>query len=146
MATSTVSSSTPSSTSLLAPTQAPTSSCANQVLIQLSTTLLVPDYSRYYSDSPIDLFKPVYFPLDDGSLITRPFIDDILHKDICILLTGLLAMLFARNILTSADYLRRVTLKDKSLFHVLFASQLLAVVAFIPTIISQFSQSPNCSL
>lgn len=119
--------------------------CPNQVLVQLTTTLFIPNYSRFYS-TPINDFNPDYFPLADGSLITKPFIDDLFGSNVSLLVLGILTMLFARNIFVSGDYLRRATIKDNSLFKVLFASQLLALIAFIPVIISQFSQFPNCTV
>lgn len=122
-----------------------TPSCApDQLVIQLTTTLLIPTYSRFY-DAPIASFTPTYLSLADGSLVTPPFIEDLVNSNVSLFVMGILTMLFARNIFVSGDYLRRANIKRKSLFKVLFVSQLLAVPALVPIIVSQFNQFLNCT-
>ncbi|KAF8898591.1 hypothetical protein BD779DRAFT_1666411 [Infundibulicybe gibba] len=45
--------------------------CPNEVVVHLSTIVVIPDYHAFYQD-PIQSFKPTYNPLPDGSLITPP--------------------------------------------------------------------------
>lgn len=45
----------------------------------------------------------------------------------------------------SGDYLRRNTVKKKKLFYALFLSQILAPVAFIPVVMSYFTQRMSCN-
>ncbi|KDR85136.1 hypothetical protein GALMADRAFT_233779 [Galerina marginata CBS 339.88] len=128
-------------------TPSPTSSCPpNTLIVQLSTTLVIPDFNLFYAPSAIDSFFPTYTALADGSLITPPFNQDQLDANLSLLVTGALAMVFARNIVVSGDYIRRGKVKKKTLFHVLFLSQILAPVAFIPIIMSYFSQRMHCTL
>ncbi|RDB28826.1 hypothetical protein Hypma_015374 [Hypsizygus marmoreus] len=119
--------------------------CANKVIINLSTTLVIPDYSLYYSD-PIDSFQPSFYASNDGSLVAPPFIEDLSSANISLLVTGMLAMLFVRNIIVSGDYLRRGKVKRKVLFYVLFFSQMLAPISFAPVIMSYFTQRLDCSI
>ncbi|KAJ7597174.1 hypothetical protein C8J56DRAFT_919412 [Mycena floridula] len=122
------------------------STCMNQVVVQLSTSVLIPDYHRFY-DTPVNDFQgPTYIPLADGSLITSVLVSDLRSAKLTLLVTGVLTMLFARNIFVSGDYLRRAKLKKKTLFRVLFVSQLLAVVAFIPDIMSEFNAFVDCKV
>lgn len=119
--------------------------CPNEVVVELTTTLLIPDYSRYY-DTPIRQFQPSYTTLLDGSLVTKPFMDDLTNANINLLVTGILTMLFARNLFVSGDYIRRAKVKSKGLFYLLFASQLAASVSLIPIVVSSFVPSTNCTL
>ncbi|KAF9056308.1 hypothetical protein BJ165DRAFT_1522234 [Panaeolus papilionaceus] len=123
------------------------SSCPpNTLLIELSTTVVVSDFSLFYSPQPITSFEPVYTALGDGSLLTPPYQQDLADANLSLLITGALAMLFLRNIIVSGDYLRRGKVKKKILFYVLFASQLLAPVGLIPVIVSYFSLNVNCTV
>ncbi|PPQ67352.1 hypothetical protein CVT24_011535 [Panaeolus cyanescens] len=118
----------------------------NTLLIEISTTLPVTDFARFYSPNSIETFEPSYVPLEDGSLITPPFQQDLVDANLSLLVTGALAMLFLRNIIVSGDYLRRGKVKKKILFYVLFASQILAPVGLIPVIVSYFNQTVNCTV
>ncbi|KAG5644757.1 hypothetical protein DXG03_007886, partial [Asterophora parasitica] len=101
--------------------------CANKVIINLSTALVIPDYSLYYK-GPISSFQPTFYGLDDGSLVAPPFVNDLYNANISLLAIGMLTMLFARNIVVSGDYLRRVKVKRKILFYILFISQIPLIV------------------
>jgi hypothetical protein len=117
---------------LLAPRITPSPACyePNDVAIELSTAILVTDYTRFY-DTPISTFQPVYLALPDGSLTTVPFMDDLARSYLSLLVTAMLATLFLRNIIVCFDYLRRVNLKRKTLFYLLLCSQLLSVGYFL---------------
>ncbi|TFK41020.1 hypothetical protein BDQ12DRAFT_720743 [Crucibulum laeve] len=120
--------------------------CApNEVVIHLATTLVIHNFDRYW-DIPIRSFQPVYLALEDGSLITPPFSQDLWNANLSLLVTGALAMLFTRNIFVSGDYLRRGKVKRKTLFYILFISQLLAPISLIPVILSYFYKSLNCTI
>jgi hypothetical protein len=111
----------------------------------LSTTLVIPDYYHFYS-TPLESFQPRYFALADGSLITPPFIDDLRSANLSLLVYGICAMLFARNIVVSGDYVRRVKLKKNGLFWLLFLSQLVAPLSFVPGILPYFNQFMTCTI
>lgn len=125
-------------------TNSPVPTPCNRVVVQLTTTLVIPDYNRYYN-TPIHEFQPVYSTLGDGSLITQPFTDDLLQSNVNIFLMGILAMLFLRNVFVSGDYIRRAKLKKKGLFYLLFNSQMLAFPALIPVVASHFNRTIDCS-
>lgn len=129
--------------------QVPTPSCStnptpNRVVIQLTTALAIPNYSRFYN-TPIQSFHPSYRALDDGSLVASPFAADIASSNMTLLLLGVLTTLFIRNLLVSGDYLRRGKVKKKSLFYVLFISQILAPICFIPILVGFFNPHLNCN-
>ncbi|KAJ7107633.1 hypothetical protein C8R43DRAFT_1044731 [Mycena crocata] len=134
-----------SSPQLLAPRITPSPSCCepNEVVIELSTTLLVPDYARYY-DTPILEFQPAYLPLPDGSLATIPFMNDLARSYLSLLVTAMLATLFLRNIVVCIDYIRRANMKRRTLFYLLLCSQLLSM-GLAPLLASYFNQRLNCT-
>ncbi|EGN92129.1 hypothetical protein SERLA73DRAFT_157175 [Serpula lacrymans var. lacrymans S7.3] len=118
----------------------------NEVVISLSTLLTVSDYRAFYPHTPITSFRPVYFALDDGSLVAPPFIHDLQSSSISLLFIGCLFTIFLRNILTSLSFITRGNVKKKALLYTLVASQLLALPSFIPRIVAQFDRSPSCAL
>ncbi|KAF9015302.1 hypothetical protein BDQ17DRAFT_1229006 [Cyathus striatus] len=133
---------------MLLPRSTPSSICCppNEVVIHLSTTLVIPDYKRYWEPTPIPSFQPTYLALDDGSLVTSPFTQDLWNANLSLLVTGALAMLFTRNIFVSADYIRRGKVKRKALFYILFLSQILAPVSLVPVILSYFYKWTDCTI
>ncbi|KAF5375066.1 hypothetical protein D9758_000137 [Tetrapyrgos nigripes] len=125
-------------------TPIPTPCCQNQVVVQLQTAILIPDYSRYYK-GPILSFRPSYIPLGDGSLVTPVFVADLEHSYALLFLFGFLAMLYTLNVFRAGSYLRRTRARYKLLFRMLFVSQLLAFAAIQPMMISYFTDSINCT-
>jgi hypothetical protein len=132
---------------LLAPRITPSPTCCDptptDVAIELATTLVVQDYSRFYV-IPISQFQPVYSALPDGSLLAPPFADDLARSYLSLLVTAMLATLFLRNIIVCFDYLRRATMKRKTLFYLLLCSQLLSM-GLAPQLVSYFSVHLNCT-
>lgn len=126
-------------------TPPPTCCSPNQVIIELSTTLVIKDYQRFYS-TDINSFSPTYFATDDGSLITPALTDDLWNTNLDLLLTAALAMLFLRNIAVAIDYLRRGKMKNKTLFYLLLTSQALAPASFVPSLVSFLNQYISCTL
>lgn len=129
-------------------TDAPSSSCPpNAVIVKISTVLSIPNYKQFYAQ-PIDYFTPAYDVRQDGSLLTAPFKEDLLESNLALLVLSALALLFLRNIIVSGDYLRRGSgkFKKKKLFHALFFSQILAIGAFVPLLLSYFTPVGNCTL
>lgn len=126
-------------------TPSPTRCSPNQVVVHLSTTVLITDYDRFWEPTPIASFRPIFITLDDGSLVTTPFYQDLYDANLTLLVTGALAIVFIRNIIVSADYLRRGKVKKKTLFYMLFLSQVLAPISFVPIILSYFTQLLHCT-
>lgn len=136
----------PTPTQLLPRFTSATTPCPNALVVQLSTQVYIPNYTTFFAPTPIQSFVPTYTTLADGSLLTPAFLRDQRDANLSLFIIGLLAMLFTRNIFVSGDYLRRNTVKKKKLFYTLFLSQILAPVAFIPVVMSYFTQKMSCSL
>lgn len=126
-------------------TPPPASCSTSQVLVELSTALVIRDYQRFYS-TDINSFRPTYIAWDDGSLVTPALITDLRGSSVDLLFTAALAMLFLRNIVVAIDYLRRARMKNKTLYYLLLASQALAPASFIPSLVSTFNQDISCTL
>lgn len=127
-------------------TPSPTSCPPNTLVVQLSTTLVISNFDLFYAPTAIQSFYPTYTALADGSLVTTPFNQDQIDANLSLFVTGALAVVFARNIFVSGDYIRRGKVKKKTLFHVLFLSQMLAPIAFIPIVLSYYTQRLNCTM
>ncbi|KAF8213277.1 hypothetical protein K438DRAFT_1706974 [Mycena galopus ATCC 62051] len=126
---------------LLAPRTTPSPTVA--AAIEIFTTVVIPDYFRFY-DQPTAQFSPVYSTLPDGSLITPPFVDDLTRSYLSLLVTAMLATLFLRNIIVCFDYLRRAKMKRRALFYLLLSSQLLSM-GLAPLLGSYFSVHLDCA-
>ncbi|KAF9475613.1 hypothetical protein BDN70DRAFT_883492 [Pholiota conissans] len=126
-------------------TPSPTNCPPNKLVVQLSTTIVIPDFNTFYAPASIEAFVPIYYTLPDGSLLTEPFNSDLRDANVGLLIMGALTMVFARNIFVSGDYIRRGKVKKKMLFYVLFLSQILAPVSLAPIILTYFSQKISCN-
>jgi hypothetical protein len=125
-------------------TDPPALSCTpNEVVIQLTTTLVIPDYSKYY-ETPISQFSPTYTALPDGSLLTPPYRAEFHAANANLLIVGMLLMFFLRNVFVTGNFIRRARVKSKYLFHVLFASQLAGLAALIPFLVARFTAGMTC--
>jgi hypothetical protein len=116
----------------------------SQVIIDISTSILIQDYYKYYYNQPIESFTPAYYALPDGSLVAPPLMHDLNDVHILLIWTGALCAFFIMNIITVIRYIHRAKVKDKTLFYILLASQIAGPIAFIPFIVSIFDQSSNC--
>ncbi|RXW24803.1 hypothetical protein EST38_g1068 [Candolleomyces aberdarensis] len=131
--------------SFLQPVVTPAPTPCHEVIIQLSTALVV-KYDDFYPNTPIESFRPVYRALSDGSLISPPLDEEQRSANLSLLVIGALAAVFLRNIYASADYIHRGRVKKKTLFYLLLASQLLAPVSLTPIIVSFFTENVNCTV
>ncbi|KAF7320250.1 hypothetical protein MKEN_00809600 [Mycena kentingensis (nom. inval.)] len=117
-----------------------------QVVVELTTTVLIPDYARFYS-SPLEQFEPSYINLPDGSLASDAFIEDLRRSYTSLLVVALLASVFLRNLVVCVDYfhrLPRANMKRRLLFFMLLASQVLSL-GLAPFIASYFNSSLDCT-
>lgn len=128
-------------------TPSPTPSCSdlNVVVVDLSTTLTIPDYHRFY-DTPIQSFLPVYFSLDDGSLVTPTFISDVKVANSVLAIFAAMSIFFFLTAFASAGYLHRSVVKHKGLFYMLLISQCLGLISTVPMLVSFFNQSTSCTV
>ncbi|KAI0079570.1 hypothetical protein K474DRAFT_1617326 [Panus rudis PR-1116 ss-1] len=135
-----------SSSGLGSTTSTPTACITpNIVVVDLSTTIEIPDYRRFYQ-APIQSFQPTYTALPDGSLVSPPLLSDISRGSGWLLMLTAIATLFLINTLTSARYIRKGHVKNKALFYLLLCSQILGVLGSIPMIVSFFDSSVNCTV
>ncbi|THH20841.1 hypothetical protein EW146_g609 [Bondarzewia mesenterica] len=116
----------------------------NIAVVELTTTVTISDYHRFYQ-TPIQDFRPTYFQLADGSLLATPFKDDLRLTYASSVILGIYLLLFLRNIIVSFGFIRRMKVKNKDLLHMLLASQLLAPAAWTPMIAALFDDRLNCT-
>lgn len=117
-----------------------------QVVIDLTTLITIPNFSRFYPSTSPDSFQPIYYTFADGSLVAPPLLDDLKITNIFLIITGSLLAIFLRNVFMSAIYVWRGKVKKKGLLYILFLSQLLGPIAIIPIIVAQFDSSANCAM
>ncbi|KAI0274625.1 hypothetical protein BC834DRAFT_848964 [Gloeopeniophorella convolvens] len=133
----------------LLPTPSPSPSAStcdlDVVVVQLTTTLIIPNFHRYY-DEPIGSFRPSYVSLPDGSLVASPLVEDAKEAATLLLLLGAYVMLIVRNIFISSGYLRRMKVEKKGLFYILFASQVMALAPWTTWVLGFFSQTVDCTM
>lgn len=131
------------------PVAGPTSNCCastpNVVLVDLHTTIVISDFDLYYKGRSIQSFQPPYHALGDGSLVATPFIVDVRSANLTLAMFSALAMFFVINTITAAQFLRRGKFKHMGLFHILFLSQFLGVLAMLTPIVTFFDQFTNCT-
>lgn len=120
------------------------SQCPNEVLVKISTQVLIPDYREYYHDIPIQQFRMNYKALPDGSLVTETYLKEIQQGNWFLLLIGMFLMLFLRNTIVSADYIRRGRVKRRGLFYTLIISQAAGVLTFIILATSYLTSHVDC--
>ncbi|KAK7694521.1 hypothetical protein QCA50_001707 [Cerrena zonata] len=122
------------------------SSCStpNIVVIELATTLRIPDFARFY-DTPIESFRPSYNALPDGSLVSSPLATDIRTANGWLLVFGATGVFFLLNSLSSFRYVREGHIKKKGLFYLLCCSQILGLMSVIAMLVPFFIQSLHCT-
>lgn len=125
-----------------------TSTCTSsptEVVLQITTAVVIQDFSFYY-ETPIQSFRPSYKTFADGSLIAPPYLAEVHEANWILLLVGALLMLFIRNSVVSADYIRRNRVKYKGLFYTLLISQLLGVLTFTAEAWVFLASQVNCKV
>lgn len=122
---------------------APRAGCTDSVVIEISTTVTIDHFRRYY-DGPIDSFSPSYVALGDGSLVNPPLLDDIKAASVKLAVLSGLFIFFLINTFTATRYLYRGLVKNKILFYLLLFSQTFGLVAMTSMIVPFFDPSANC--
>ncbi|KAH7931145.1 hypothetical protein BV22DRAFT_999103 [Leucogyrophana mollusca] len=136
------------STALHLPVITPRAAAAepNEVVVDLSTLVTIPDFTKYYHDTPVQSFVPVYYALSDGSLVAPPLIHDLELSYSGLIVGGAIFVIFLRNIIVSAGYIWSGKVKKKGLLYTLFCSQLLGPPALISMMAVHFRRSIQCSV
>ena len=74
-----------------------TSRSQNDLVVAISSQVLISDYSHYYHATPIAQFHMSYTQVADGSLLAPPFTNEIRESNWFLLFVGMMLMLFLRN-------------------------------------------------
>jgi hypothetical protein len=96
--------------------------------------------------SPLTAYRPSYATLSDGSLLTQLYKADLYSANSRLFGVGALLTLGAVNVWTCVSFIRRGKVKDKTLFYLLLASQLLLPVCFSALLAPFFLDNVNCSM
>ncbi|KAH8835146.1 hypothetical protein DL96DRAFT_27223 [Flagelloscypha sp. PMI_526] len=119
-----------------------------KVVIQLATQVVIPNYSRDFASIPLQDFKPSYLAMDDGSLLATPLISDFQGALLSLIILSVLLALFLRNVVVAGYYYfsRSKIIHDRRLFLALFLSQLVSPAGILPTMVSYFDRSGDCTV
>lgn len=96
--------------------------------------------------SPLISYRPAYTTLEDGSLLTSVYKADLYSANSRLFGIGALLTLGAINVWTCVSFIRRGKVKDKTLFYLLLASQLLLPVCFFALLSPFFLSNVNCTI
>jgi len=103
--------------------------------------------SIYYI--PITIPPMPYTTLSDGSLLTSLYTEDLAISNVRLFGGSALLTLFIINVWIATTFLRRAQLsfiKDKTLFYLFLASQVMGPVAFASLLAPFFSRSADCTV
>jgi hypothetical protein len=100
----------------------------------------------YPLPDPLDAYQPNYDALADGSLLTPIFEGDLFSSNSRLFGVSVLLTLGAVNVWTCVGYIRRAKVKDKTLFWLLLASQLLFPTCFAALLAPFFINNADCTL
>jgi len=114
------------------------------LLVEVTATVVIRNFDKYYPGVPIEDFKPKYFPLMDGSLVCPPLIKDLLQVHAILIICSALFVFFFRNTFTVVRYIRSGKVPHKTLFYILFGSQAVGSAFPLPTLISMFTEQVDC--
>ncbi|KAH9946797.1 hypothetical protein B0H21DRAFT_741818 [Amylocystis lapponica] len=115
---------------------------SHAVSLDILTTLTVSGYRRSHEAS---LGPTVLRTLSDGSQITKDFKDQVRLSQVWMLVYGLMLAFFFRTTCLAISYTFRSKVKNKTLFYLLLASQLLGLVSFVGNVVVGFDESANCT-
>ena len=144
-----------SATSKSQPTEGTTSmfplptTTTSPYILPLSTSIAILVFPPSLTASTSPSYMPTYRALPDGSLLTPLYTEDLNKSNARLFGGSALLTLFIINIWIAATFLRRAQLssiKDKSLFYLLLASQVMGPAAFASLLVPFFSRSANCTV
>ncbi|KAF8587262.1 hypothetical protein K439DRAFT_832018 [Ramaria rubella] len=115
------------------------------IVFPLTTTITISSLPTPLPTALVS-FIPSYNARSDGSLITFQYMQEVSDANVQIFIVGSLLMLFTRNAIVSIEYLYRSRSKDKTLFYLLLASQLLGPACFISLAVSYLTTKVNCTI
>lgn len=118
-------------------------------ILPLSTNIPILIFPPSINASTSPRYIPTYHALPDGSLLTPLYTENLIESNARLFGGSALLTLFIINVWIAATFLRRAQLssiKDKSLFYLLLASQVMGPVAFASLLVPFFSGSANCTV
>lgn len=95
---------------------------------------------------PLQNYRPLYTALPDGSLLTPVYGADLYSANSRLFGIGALLTLGAINVWTCVSYIKRGRVKDKTLFYLLFASQVLLPTCFGALLAPFFLDNVDCTV
>ena len=114
------------------------------VIFPLERTIRVSQFPTPLPN-PLSSYRPTYTSLEDGSLLTSLYKADLYSANSRLFGIGALLTLGAINVWTCVSYIRRGKVKDKTLFYLLLASQILLPVCFFALLSPFFLSNVNCT-
>ena len=128
---------------------ATTATTTSPYILPLSTSIAILIFPPSLTASTSPSYMPTYRALPDGSLLTSLYTEDLNNSNARLFGGSALLTLFIINVWIAAAFLRRAQLssiKDKSLFYLLLASQVMGPAAFASLLVPFFSRSANCTV
>jgi len=122
---------------------------ASAYILSLSTSVPILIFPSSITASTSPSYIPTYHALPDGSLLTPLYTEDLVESNTRLFGGSALLTLFIINVWIAITFLHRAQLssiKDKSLFYLLLASQVMGPVAFASLLVPFFSRSANCTV
>lgn len=114
------------------------------VHVVIHTTVTITDFARYYK-TPISSFQPSYIALQDGSLISSVYQDNLHVSEGWLVMGGALSVFFLRNTYRALQYTRTVNVKNKSLFYMLVVSQAIGLIVSVIFVAADFTRTFDCT-
>lgn len=114
------------------------------LLVQITATVVIRNFSKYYPGESVRGFEPQYTPLADGSLISPPLTRDLVQVHAILIICSALFVFFFRNTFTVLRYIRSGKVPQKALFYVFLGSQVIGFVFPLPALISIFAARAGC--
>jgi hypothetical protein len=117
-------------------------------VLPFSTNIAILNFPPSITAPISSSYIPAYYALPDGSLLTPLYTEDLVKFNAHLFGGSALLTLFIVNVWVAATFLRRAQLssiKDKTLFYLLLASQVMGPVAFASLLVPFFSRSADCT-
>ena len=120
---------------------------ASVYFVNLSTNIPIQAFPPEITMPASLSYTPAYIALPDGSLLTPLYMGDLTTSNARLFGGSALLTLSIVNVWMAITFLRRAQLssiKDKTLFYLLLASQVMGSVAFASLLVPFFLRSANC--
>ena len=121
---------------------------ASAYILPFSTSIPILIFPPTITASTGPSYTPTYHALPDGSLLTPLYTEDLVESNARLFGGSALLTIFILNVWIATTFLHRARLssiKDKTLFYLLLASQVMGPVAFASLLVPFFFSSANCT-